>query len=132
MSKDMNPEVNGTWYRVCKVEDIPQMGGRTVRMDQMEIAIFRLSDGRIRAVNNRCPHQQGPLADGIVSGDMIICPMHARKISLESGEVLPPDSGCVKTWSTKVEGGQVLLKLSAHSASANQAGSILQSMPDSS
>ena len=111
MSKEMNPEANGTWHRICRVEDIPRMGGRTVRVDQMEVAIFRLSDNRIRAVDNRCPHQQGPLADGMVSGETIICPMHARKISLESGEMLPPDSGCVKTWPTKVEDGQVLLDL---------------------
>jgi len=112
MKSHMNPEMGGKWYPVCQVEEIPSLGGRTVRAGQMEIAIFRLSDGRIRAVHNRCPHKQGPLADGIVSGDTIICPMHGRKISLESGAVLPPDSGCVKTYPAKVEGGRVLLYLS--------------------
>ncbi len=111
MSSDMNPETGTKWHPVCQVEEIPQFGGRTVRAGQTEIAIFRLGDGRIRAVDNRCPHKQGPLAEGIVSGDTIICPMHARKISLESGEVLPPDSGCVKTYPAKVEGGQILLQL---------------------
>ncbi|MDQ6958325.1 MAG: nitrite reductase small subunit NirD [Mariprofundaceae bacterium] len=111
MSNHMNSETSGKWHPVCQVEEIPPLGGRTVRTCQMEIAVFRLSDGRIRAVHNSCPHKQGPLADGIVSGDTIICPMHAWKISLESGEVLPPDSGCVKTYSAKVEDGQVLLRL---------------------
>jgi len=111
MSSHMNPEVSGKWHFVCHVEEIPLLGGRTVRTGQVEIAVFRLSDGRIRAVQNSCPHKQGPLADGIVSGDTVICPMHARKISLESGEVQPPDSGCVKTYPAKIEGGQVLLQL---------------------
>ncbi len=99
------------WHEVCRMEDVPRLGGRTVRAGQTEIAIFRLSDDRIRAVANRCPHKQGPLAEGIVSGDTIICPLHARKINLESGEVLPPDSGCVKTYPVKVEDGLVLLRL---------------------
>jgi len=111
MSSQMNSEVSGTWHPVCLFEEVPPLGGRTVRAGKTEIAVFRLSDGRIKAVRNRCPHKQGPLADGIVSGDTIICPMHARKISLESGEMLPPDSGCVKTYPAKVEDGRVLLQL---------------------
>jgi nitrite reductase (NADH) small subunit len=111
MSSKINSETSTNWQSVCKIEDIPQLGGRTARAGQMEIAVFRLSDGRIRAVDNRCPHKQGPLAEGIVSGDTVICPLHARKISLESGEVLKPDSGCVKTYPVKVEDGQVFLSL---------------------
>lgn len=99
------------WYSICKVEEISQFSGRTVRAGAMEIAVFRLSDDRIMAVDNQCPHQQGPLAEGIVSGDTVICPLHARRINLKSGAVLPPDSGCVNTHPVKVEDGQVLLWL---------------------
>jgi len=111
MSGDVNQKKTVKWQPVCKVGEIPRFGGRTVRAGQMEIAIFRLSDDRIRAVDNRCPHKRGPLADGIISADTVICPLHARKISLESGEVMPPDSGCVKTHPVKVEEGQILLQL---------------------
>lgn len=107
----MSSNMNSTWHPICRVEELPHSGGRTVRAGKMEIALFRLSDDRIRAVDNRCPHKQGPLAEGMVSGDSVICPLHARKISLESGQVLPPDSGCVKTYPAKVENGQVLLQL---------------------
>lgn len=111
MSADMNPETGTKWHPVCQIEEIPRYGGRTIRAGEVEIAVFRLGDDRIRAVDNRCPHKQGPLAEGIVSGDIIICPLHARKISLESGEVLSPDSGCVKTYAVKIEGDEVLLQL---------------------
>jgi len=111
MSSDMNQTVDTTWQPICEVREIPQLGGRTVRVGQMEIAVFQLSDDSVRAVENRCPHKQGPLAEGIVSGDTIICPLHARKINLESGEMLPPDSGCVKTYPVKVENNTVFLQL---------------------
>ena len=103
--------MSSAWRTICRVEELPHSGGRTVRAGETEIALFRLSDDRIRAVDNRCPHKQGPLAEGMISGDSVICPLHARKISLESGEVLPPDSGCVKTYPAKVENGEVLLRL---------------------
>lgn len=111
MNSDMNPEMKGNWHSVCQLEEIPRFGGRTVRAGPTEIAVFRLGDDRIRAVENRCPHKQGPLAEGIISGDTVICPLHARKINLESGAVLPPDSGCVKTYPVKVENNTVFLQL---------------------
>jgi nitrite reductase (NADH) small subunit len=98
------------WHVVCGVDEVPRMGGRLVRAGATQIALFRLSNGDIRAINNICPHKQGPLAEGIVSNDSIICPLHARKIDLESGQVLPPDSGCVETYATKIEDGNVLIQ----------------------
>lgn len=99
------------WVSVCLVKDVPELGGRSVRVGQTEIALFHLSNGAIKAVANRCPHKQGPLSEGIVSGDTIICPLHARKINLETGEVLKPDTGCVKTHATKVEDGELFISL---------------------
>ena len=46
--------------------------------------IFNLGD-RFLAMDNRCPHQSGPLCDGIVAGDAVVCPLHAWKVNLETG-----------------------------------------------
>jgi nitrite reductase (NADH) small subunit len=98
------------WHVVCSVDEVPKMGGRLVRAGTTQIALFRLSNGNIRAINNRCPHKQGPLAEGIISNDIIICPLHARKIDLESGKVLPPDTGCTTTYPSKIEDGKVFVQ----------------------
>ena len=95
------------WYKVCEVDEIPVMGARTVRFNALEAGIFRFSDGRIKAVENRCPHKGGPLSEGIVSGETVICPMHGLKISLIDGSALPPDEGNVKTYEIKTEGEKV-------------------------
>jgi len=99
------------WLEICKLEEIPQGGARTVRADGVEIALFRLSDGSVRAVENRCPHKGGPLAEGIVSGHDVLCPLHNWRISLDSGEVAPPDSGCVKRWEVRLEGERVSIRI---------------------
>ena len=111
MSGGVTSEKSTAWRLVCQVEDIPRHGARTVRTGDAVIALFRLSDDRIRAVDNRCPHKQGPLAEGIISGDVVTCPLHARKIDLEGGAVLAPDSGCVRTYPVRIEDGRVLLSL---------------------
>jgi len=99
------------WIEVCKLDEIPPSQARTVKVGDTTIAVFRLTDNRVKAVENRCPHKQGPLAEGIISGDNILCPLHNWRISLDSGEVAEPDKGCVKTYPVKVENGQVLLSI---------------------
>ena len=95
------------WYKVCGVDEIPVMGARNLKYNGLEIAIFKLSDGRIKAVENRCPHKGGSLSEGIVSGDTVICPMHGLKISLTDGSALPPDEGKVQTYEIKKEDEKV-------------------------
>ena len=70
--------------RLLALADIPDGEGRAVRVDSEEIALFRCGDA-VRAVGNRCPHAGGPLADGIVAGDTVTCPLHGRRVDLRSG-----------------------------------------------
>jgi nitrite reductase [NAD(P)H] small subunit len=99
------------WIRTARCEDIPLREARSVRLGGRDIAIFNLGD-RFLAVDNRCPHKGGPLAEGIVSGATVVCPLHAWKVNLESGNVLnsPAATHCVETFRTRVEDGVVLLE----------------------
>ena len=97
------------WMRITEVANIPVRQGRSVRFGALEVAIFNLG-GAFRAVESRCPHKRGPLADGIVAGDDIICPLHNWRISLDSGFVKQPkdhSESCVKTYPCRVEGGVI-------------------------
>lgn len=104
------------WTRIAHCDDIALREGRAVKVGNREIAIFNLGD-RFLAVNNRCPHKGGPLAEGIVSGASVVCPLHAWKISLETGEGAngASASGCVETFRTRVERGVIFLELSVDS-----------------
>ena len=101
------------WIRVTACDNIPLREGRAVIVGGREIALFNLGD-RFLATDNRCPHQGGPLCDGIVTGDAVVCPLHAWKISLASGRVERPAGAtdrCVRTFATRVENGLVLIEL---------------------
>jgi nitrite reductase (NADH) small subunit len=93
--------------RIARVEDLPLREGRCVSVDGEEIAVFRCSSG-IRAVSNECPHQQGPLADGIVAGDTVTCPLHGRAVNLVTGEVSDWETP-VRVHAVSVEDGVVYL-----------------------
>ncbi len=105
---------NGRWIHMTACENIPPREGRAVKVNDREIAIFNLGD-RFLAVDNRCPHQGGPLCDGIVAGNTVICPLHAWKVGLETGAVERPGgvAACVITYATRVEAGVVLIELPA-------------------
>jgi nitrite reductase (NADH) small subunit len=111
------------WTRIALCGDIPPREGRAVKVGNREIAIFNLGD-RFLAVDNRCPHQGGPLADGIVSGAVVVCPLHAWKISLEPGEGMnsASASSCVETFRTRVEHGFIFLQLGDNSRMGHEDG----------
>jgi nitrite reductase (NADH) small subunit len=100
------------WIRVTPAENIPLREGRSVQIGEDEIAIFNLGEDRFVAVDNACPHRGGPLCDGIVSGDAVVCPLHGWKISLETGHVLKPDV-CVRvdTYPIEVIDGVVCVRV---------------------
>ncbi len=51
---------------VARVSDIPALRSRTVKVAGTEIAVFKLSSGELHAIENRCPHKNGKLSEGIV------------------------------------------------------------------
>lgn len=95
--------------KVLKVEDIAKDFGKTVRIGDMELALFRLKNGEFYAIENRCPHKGGVLVEGMVSGQHVFCPMHDWKIDVTTGKVQEPDHGCVKTFEVEIEEDDVYI-----------------------
>ena len=100
--------MSSKWYSVADEGAIPLREGRRVVYQDYEAALFNLG-GAYLAVDNRCPHKQGPLADGIVAGKAVFCPLHNWKISLENGCALSGGKGQVKTYPVKVLHGKVCI-----------------------
>ncbi|MCU6792682.1 MULTISPECIES: nitrite reductase small subunit NirD [Paenibacillus] len=90
-------------YLIGQLSDIDPKGSRTIVVHNLEIALFRLSDGEIFAVENKCPHKGGALSEGMVCGGKVHCPLHDWKIDLQTGNVHEPDDGCVNTYEVEVD-----------------------------
>jgi nitrite reductase (NADH) small subunit len=102
----------GRWFRVAARDSVPPREGRPALVGGREIALFNLGD-RFLAVDNRCPHRGGPLADGIVTGNAVVCPLHAWKVCLEDGGVQRPSDAteCIRTYPTRIEDGVVWIEV---------------------
>jgi len=96
---------------VAPLSAIPPGEGRTFDVAGERIAIFHTRSGEVFATQAFCPHKGGPLADGLIGGTTLICPLHAWKFDLRSGEPLL-GSCSLKTYQVRVdETGRVVIAL---------------------
>ncbi len=73
------------------LDQIPPGEGRNFDIDGEVITVFRTRAGEVFATQPRCPHRQGPLADGLLGGTMLVCPLHDRTFDLRTGESVAGD-----------------------------------------
>lgn len=90
---------------------IPPGEGRNFLVGDVRIAIFRTRGEELYAVQAECPHRGGPLADGLVGGHTVICPLHAWKFDLTTGKALLGECG-LKTYPARVDAeGQIVVEV---------------------
>jgi nitrite reductase (NADH) small subunit len=101
---DAGPHVLGP------VSEIPPGEGRAYAVAGRQVAVFRLRDGTVRALDAVCPHRGGPLADGQADANVVVCPLHAHVFDLGTG-ACSSGQGDVASYPARVEGGNVVVVL---------------------
>lgn len=81
---------------------------RAVSVGAYEVAIFNV-DGEFYALENSCPHQGGPLADGWLEAEVIICPWHGWCFDVRSGKMTLGDYARVATFQVQRDGPDLLV-----------------------
>ena len=85
--------------------------GKLVDAGGQTIAIFDLG-GNYYAIENTCPHRGGPLAEGEMDGEEVICPWHGARFNIKTGAVLgPPAPQGVKSFPVRVTGDDVEVEI---------------------
>lgn len=97
------------WIDIGALEAIPPRGARVVKTAHGCVAVFRTGTDEVFALDNACPHKAGPLAEGIVHGRAVTCPLHNWVISLETGAAQGQDDGQVRSYPAKTADGRILL-----------------------
>ena len=100
------------FVKVGRVSDVPQSGRpETFQVEDRNIAIYRLDDG-FYAIDDICTHDGGPLAEGEVEDDVVICPRHGARFSIRTGAALSlPAITPVDTYPVRVDGDDLLVGL---------------------
>ncbi len=106
------------WIEIGRLEQIPRRGARCVNTPAGKIAVFRTMEDQVYAIENRCPHKGGPLAEGIVHGGSVTCPLHSWVFDLSTGQALGADVGQVRTFPIDVVDGRIFVAADAMLAAA--------------
>ena len=102
-----------TWVEIGLISDIPRRGARCVKRGDLAIAIFRTADDRVFALEDKCPHRNGPLSQGIVHDGCVTCPLHNWVISLETGAAQGADEGQTHSFPVRLEGEVIYLAVTS-------------------
>jgi glutamate synthase domain-containing protein 2/nitrite reductase/ring-hydroxylating ferredoxin subunit len=70
--------------KICRVSELEEGRGREVIVNGRPLALF-LYEGKVYALDNRCPHREGQLSDGHVKKGEAICPLHGWNFDLKTG-----------------------------------------------
>jgi nitrite reductase/ring-hydroxylating ferredoxin subunit len=105
------------FVKVAKLSDLDRDPLIEVMVEGNPYALCKV-EGAIHALNGTCPHQGGPLGQGMLNGNTIMCPWHCWEFDCRSGVNMFPEDEGVRTYPVKVEGEDVLVDLNASPAVA--------------
>ena len=96
---------------VAKTNEIEPGAGKLIEIEGHEIALFNC-DGSYYAIDNTCTHQGGPLCEGDLEGDKVICPWHGAEFDVKTGNVLgPPAEESVRSYRVEVDRDSIKIEI---------------------
>lgn len=94
-------------HRVAKVSEIAPGTTRRVEVDSVEVLLCNV-DGAIYAIEDVCTHDGGPLDQGQLEGDHVVCPRHGATFDVRTGDALTlPAVMPLMTYEVSVEGDDI-------------------------
>ena len=107
------PNTTGTSISVCPAAELPPGATRLVEHDGMKIGVFNC-DGALYAIEDRCSHDDGPLAEGEFSPEActVECPRHGSLFDLTTGRPKTlPAYAPVQTFTAAVVDDNIVLEV---------------------
>lgn len=98
------------WSPVMAEGDLPEAELRRAQVRGVSILLVR-RNGRIFALGERCAHLGGPLAEGKLEGDSVVCSWHGSRFALENGRVISgPAVYAQPCYETRVHDGRIEIR----------------------
>jgi nitrite reductase/ring-hydroxylating ferredoxin subunit len=80
-----------------------EVGGRTVCLANV--------NGTVSAIDNVCLHRGGPLGQGVIEGDKLVCPWHGWQYDPKTGQAVHNPAAKVTVYPLKFEGDDVYVEV---------------------
>lgn len=99
------------WITVCRADEISEGEREVFDINGKWVAVFRIS-GKFYAIEDICPHDEGPLAEGELEGYEIECPRHGARFDVRDGAVkAPPALVNVPWYRVEVVDGDIRIEI---------------------
>jgi nitrite reductase (NADH) small subunit len=99
------------WVRLCGVAESPAVG-QVQETEAGGVAICLANvNGELSALDNWCPHRRGPLGQGWVEGEAVVCPWHSWAFNAKTGQAEYPLHERIDVFPLKVEGDDILVDI---------------------
>ena len=98
---------------VGQLGDLQIGESRAYAMQDRQIAVFRLTDGTLRATDAVCPHRGGPLADGQFDLGKVVCPLHQYAFELADGRCTSDGIDSIGVYRVEDRDGDIVVWLGA-------------------
>jgi nitrite reductase/ring-hydroxylating ferredoxin subunit len=102
----MQPNAEPAFVRIARAGEIPPGASRGFHVGRYEVAVFNI-DGTFYAIENSCPHQGGPLAEGWLEGPLVTCPWHGWCFDVRSGKMTLGEFARVPRFELHVSGEEI-------------------------
>jgi nitrite reductase (NADH) small subunit len=89
------------------IAQIPRGEGRNFKIGGITVAVFRTHADEVFATQAKCPHKSGPLADGLLGGASLLCPLHELGFDLRTGAGLG-HAACLTVYPARLDPAGVL------------------------
>jgi nitrite reductase (NADH) small subunit len=95
---------------VASIDELPVGRAKTLKVGERSIALYHTRSGFF-ASDNQCPHRGGPLGQGDVIGEEIVCPWHLWGFDVRSGVCTGNLQVSIVTHEVKIDRDRILVKL---------------------
>jgi len=68
-------------------------------------------NGEFTAMDNVCLHRGGPLGQGMIAGNKVVCPWHGWEWNVKTGEATQNPSMKVAVYPLKIENGDLMIEI---------------------
>jgi nitrite reductase (NADH) small subunit len=99
------------FVRICSASEIPGEGEVAEFTVQGRALCVAHANGVVAVLDGVCPHEGGPLGEGIIEDGRVVCPWHAYGFDLRTGGADQDPEVKAEVFEAKVEGGELLVSL---------------------
>jgi nitrite reductase/ring-hydroxylating ferredoxin subunit len=98
------------FVRICSQSELPAAGAvAEFTIDGRVLCVANVG-GAVSVLNGVCPHEEGPLGEGSIEGQCVVCPWHGYSFDVRTG-ISPEDAGLkAQVYESVIENGELRAK----------------------